>query len=102
MISDRRAALAQPSLHRFVPGMGYMKVTPRPHGRQAGGSCTPPRAAANASLHLLLPPNGAEPVKMIWNQRDQSWSAEHMMAGNRMAWTALYLASHGWSYIGPA
>lgn len=62
----------------------------------------PPPQTGDATVHLLQPPKGAHPVRMRWIARERAWEADNGRHGRRMAFTANYLGSHGWEYVGPA
>jgi len=62
-------------------------------------TCLPSSVAANGSQHWLQPPLGHPRRVATWLMAQKAWA---MPGGNRMAFEADYLASHGWTYIGPA
>lgn len=101
MQPDRTAAIREPTAHRFVPKIGYVRVgqpmLPVKHVANEG-ACTPPMGTEWDTLHLLRPPHkGAPDVALMWTL--QGWMPE-LGRGKRLAFTAKYLAAHGWLYIG--
>jgi len=92
------AAGAQ-TAHSYHPGFGYVKhdipLDPGPHRRQ----CLAPQTIVNGSAHLLSPPGGPPAIRFVWVEAEQAWARS---GGIRMAFTAGYLGSHGWTYTGPA
>ena len=62
----------------------------------------PPYGTADNSLHLLQPPLGNPPITCRWLMQHQAWAPEGVRPGHRLAFSAAYLGSHGWSYSGPS
>lgn len=94
-------AHASPTTHVFRPGHGYIEFAAHmalKHGPVRGGNCRPPEGTAAHSRHLLKPPGGHAPLACAWIAAQQAWMPLHR-DGKRMAFTADYLASHGWQYL---
>lgn len=101
-ISTKTAATVKPTRHSFRPGIGYVlhdTENPKPMGKDAQNLCSPPAVAADGSPHLLTPPGGGKPMAFLWVSKSAAWAR---MGGKRMAFTAVYLSSHGWRYLGAA
>lgn len=102
---SRDEALAKPMHHQYVIGIGYLAHDGPPDlPASASGrkGCCPKKDAAEGSLHVMKPPNGAGPVIMLWSRKHQAWSALNPGKGNRMAWSAEFLMRAGWEYVRPA
>lgn len=101
--STKDNALRNPTAHAFVRGAGFIgfdeyeqrELVYGPYDNS--GSCMPSVRAAEGSRHLLRPPNGNEPLMFVWAAGD-SWLR---WGGKRLAFTARYLGSYGWTYIRP-
>lgn len=103
---------AQASLitHQFRRGHGYFEFAPNsellrraPHlalhnGPKRDGKCLPPDGTSDRSIHWLRPPGGHQPLMCAWIASEKAWMPT-MRDGKRMAFTAEYLASHGWTYL---
>jgi hypothetical protein len=99
-MSTMAQAMSNPARHAFHPGVGYVEFLPHEqmlHGGAAPDACFPAGPTLDGSLHLLTSPGGPE-MEFVWVARDQAWAR---FGGNRLAWTAAYLSSHGWTYKGP-
>lgn len=97
--STRDAALKSMVTHAFMRGVGYMRFEDEmPAGPHDPARCSPPRGAPDRSRHLLKPP-GAVPMTFTWIEREAAWARD---GGLRMAFSAAYLSSHGWTYARPA
>lgn len=99
------AAQAESALtaHVFRPGLGYTEFAPHlalKHGPVRGGNCKPAKDAPPRSEHRLKPPGGHAALVCAWVPAEQAWRPLHR-DGKRMAFTADYLASHGWTYLAP-
>jgi hypothetical protein len=101
-ISTHTAAQKNRITHSFLPGLGYID-----HAREAvqhkgpdKTPCQPGFAAADGSVHVLMPPTGAE-TQLRW--KNKAWvHPTSPTKGNRMGWSAQYLGNMGWAYVGPA
>lgn len=94
-VTDKAARRAQ-TTHAFVPGRGYFSLGALPlpaHAKPAHMAL--PRLLADASTHFLTPPHGGEALEFTWVAAEQAWAR---YGGHRMAFTATYLASVGWTY----
>lgn len=101
----RSVALSRLTHHQFVAGMGYVAhgMAPElPPDANGSKNCAPPAGTADGSVHLMRPPTGADPVRMIWTPTEGAWAAEIPQKGNRMAWSTEHLMRAGWEYGGPA
>ena len=110
--STQAQAHASPLTHAFRRGIGYQEFAPnsellqrRPDlalkaGARRDCNCIPPDNTPANSKHLLMPPGGAPPIECTYLARDKAWMPPVHRAGKRMAFTADYLASHGWTYLG--
>lgn len=108
--SSQQRAHASPTTHAFKYGVGYLEYAPNndllrsaphlamKHGQHRDRSCMPPDNTPAGSKHLLKPP-GATPIECTYLPRDQAWMPPLHRPGKRMAFTADYLASHGWKYL---
>ena len=98
--STRAAAMASKTTHSVVQGHGYVQHAFPPVLRAVplAPPCNPPPGAMDGETHMLCPPNGGEALAFTWVARELAWERP---GGNRLAWTAAYLGSHGWSYGGP-
>ena len=67
-------------------------------GDVVGTTCVPPANTPADSRHYLRPPRGAQPLLFTWIAAEKAW-APLTRDGKRMAFTADYLASHGWQYL---
>ena len=109
--STQVQAHASPTTHAFRRGVGYLEYAPNdellkrrrdlalhagPHGEAA---CDPPANTPTGSQHLLKPPGGHAPMVCSFVSRPAAaWMPLHR-DGKRLAFTAAYLASHGWKYL---
>jgi hypothetical protein len=97
--STRALALASRVTHSFHIGMGHFDhraPPPMPAIRRGlGHECDPPTATPDESPHLLLAPGSAREMRFLWVAREHAWERP---GGIRMAFTAAYLAAHGWKY----
>lgn len=99
--STREAAQAAQTQHQFVAGLGYLAAGPGdvlPKGTAPAGRCIPPTRPENGSAHRLMTPGGVDHMVFYWVTAEQAWARP---GGKRMAFTADYLSSHGWTYDGP-
>jgi hypothetical protein len=100
--STRAMAIANKTAHSFVPGLGYLRhmnaLKPGVAINDAN-ACNPPATFKNGDRALLQPRMGGKLVIFAWVAAERAWERPF---GNRMAWTAVYLASHGWKYVGVA
>lgn len=105
MITARHAAKARTE-HRFLPGVGYVRVEPLTMPPAPAGpakDCEPVAPANAGTLHFLRPPQaGAQPVPMLWHPKEREWAHQHPGHGNRVGFSSAYLAAHGWRYLGQA
>ena len=101
-ISNRTNAVKAKVHHRFVRGIGYIKYASHPklYARVAGReqNCTPPIGTKDNTAHFLKIPGGGSTMVFTWIAKEQAWER---LGGLRMAFTAEYLAHHGWMYAGP-
>ena len=100
-LSTREQALKDRASHQFQLGVGYVKLAPPPlptthKGRP--GDCDPPKATKDGTFHLLSVPGGSMSLEFEWIETEKAWAR---FGGNRMAFTAAYLAAHGWKYSRP-
>jgi hypothetical protein len=101
---NRAAALKNPTHHQFIVGVGYLNHGCEPDvpaSYPSSKTCHPASDAADGSSHWLKPSHNAPPMQLIWIASHKSWRTAHPGKGNRMAWTADYLARAGWSYQKP-
>lgn len=96
--STRERALAAPTMHSFQMGVGYFEYDSLPPLGPKQSNCMPPKKIKDGSLHEIALPEGVGKRVFTWVAKDQAWATD---GGNRLAFTAAYLGSHGWSYIGP-
>lgn len=89
--------------HLFIPGVGYVRFSSVPRqfvpisGREV--ICLPAAGTLGGTWHTLTR-GGGRPIRMRWDARGRQW--EPMPGrGSRMAFTAEYLAHHGWKYEAP-
>lgn len=98
--STQARAAANPATHSFRIGLGYMEhptiLKPGPFR----GLCMPAAGAVSDSQHILVSPHGATKV-FAWVAKHLAWHNPVPSKGHRMAFTAAYLGSHGWTYQGP-
>jgi hypothetical protein len=102
-LANRKQALASPTRHQFVPGVGYIAHAgppPLPVGANGSKNCDPLEGTA-ASMHLLQPPGGHPKIAMKWLPAAKAWASPKPGKGNRLAWPAAYLQKAGWAYVGP-
>lgn len=102
-LSTQDLAANSLTTHAFQPGVGYidygtMPLTIRGTYKGQESQCLPPYGTADGTSHIMSPDGNYE-VKMTWIASQNAWAAP---GGIRMAFTAKYLAAHGWQYIGPA
>lgn len=114
-IRQSTGAQAQASLttHQFRRGKGYYQFAPNhellryaPHlalhnGPKRDGKCVPLDGAKDRSVHWLRPPGGHQPLMCCWIAAEKAWMPL-TRDGKRIAFTADYLASHGWVYARPS
>jgi len=84
-----------------VPGVGWVEYGPDEAllpGQHARTGATPKRSPPDGSRHLLATPGGAARFEFTWLAAHRAWSRA---GGIRHAFTAEYLGSHGWTYVGP-
>lgn len=101
MKSDRTAAMRDRTAHAYMAGVGYIRVGTPPMPAipvDDARACLPPPPVASNTDHVLQPPSGPTMV-MTWGGME--WIPP-LGKGKRLAFTAAYLAAHGWSYVGPA
>lgn len=98
--ATQAAALRSKTTHAFVMRAGYIAFAPQerlPFGPHKGLNCSPTIGTADGSAHLLTPPGGT-PLVFTWVAAESAWER---FGGRRMAFGDKYLASHGWTYVGP-
>ena len=93
-------AIKDPTHHRLIHGLGYIKLPDLTAGPGPKGRCYPPAGTIEGSEHMLQPPNGAAPMAFIWLQEKAAWFRLDSRAF-RLAFSGEYLSSHGWTYFGP-
>jgi hypothetical protein len=104
-LSSEHVALLAPTRHEHRNGLYWDHGVAPPLPlllTYRGNECDPPVDASNGSPHLLLPPGPRGrtlPLVMRWVARERAWARP---GGNRMAFTAEYLAHNGWRYLGRA
>ena len=101
-VVPRSTAMASRTAHVFVPKLGYLHAGPlaMPKVAQGGAdSASPAAAAVDGSRHILKAPDGGPELAFTWIAREKAWER---YGGRRMAFSAAYLAAHGWSYVTPA
>lgn len=110
-VRQSTGAQSQASLttHQFRRGRGYYQFASNaellrhaPHmalrnGPKRDGQCVPPDETKDRSVHLLRPPGGHPLLMCAWIDQERAW-LPLTRDGKRMAFTADYLASHGWIY----
>ncbi len=107
MMQNATKALREPCHYQFVPGRGYVFHGSPPTSSAPRlavlNSCEPPTGAVDWSWHYLNAPSGygGTPVKLQWRPATKNWHPV-LGRGNRVAFSSSYLASHGWTYRGPA
>ena len=92
-------ALKDPTNHRLIPGLGYVRGNPMPNGSEDANYCYPPAGTRDGSSHFLQPPKGAHKMKFVWLQQQAAWFTLNPRS-LRLAYPAEYLSSHGWRYLG--
>jgi hypothetical protein len=100
---DRKTALKKRTNHERIPGMGYLVHSGPPDlPADASGNqnCAPPAGTVDGSAHVLKPPGGAKPMRMVWIGAEKAW-AHPAGKGNRLAWPTDHLMRAGWKYVGP-
>lgn len=97
--STRERALSSQTTHSFRMGHGYIDHAASLRPGQFKGSCHPAPGAPDGSRHVLRAPHGDTKV-FAWVKKEAAW-AGMPGKGHRMAFSADYLASHGWTYQGP-
>jgi hypothetical protein len=101
---SRKEALKKRTHHQFINGIGYIAHSGPPELPAAcngNKNCDPPKNTRDGSVHVLLPPNGAGPMKFTWIAAEQAWASTVPDKGNRLAWPTSHLQRAGWSYAGP-
>jgi len=91
-----------PTAFRFVPGTGYQMLgTPPVPDQPVNGdsACFPTVPAPKDSWHRLQPPNGNTFIRMQWDPDTRNWTPPLGSGGRRVAFSAGYLAGHGWTYL---
>ena len=102
--SNRPTAMREKTKHRFVAGLGFLLVGEPPMPATVIGgaeACEPPVLAMPGTRHVLQPPMGAAPQTLSWDPAGRLW-APPLGLGKRLAFRSIYLAAHGWTYLGPA
>lgn len=99
VVSNRQSALAAKSAHALIPGAGYVRVghpamPENPVGPPA--ECLPEADTPDGSVHWLIEPNGQNRQHFVWHKASNEWAPLSPLKGNRIAFTAAYLAAHGW------
>ena len=100
--THRDKAMASPTTHYFRQGLGYFNLAEPPAmptiRRGGPDQCMPPKGTKNGSAHLLSPPNSIRLMEFSWVAKERAWMR---YGGIRMAFSAEYLAAHGWQYKQP-
>jgi hypothetical protein len=97
--SSQALAGASKTTHSFHIGLGYFDhLTPPPLPtvrRGLGHECDPPQGTSDGERHLLFAPGSTAVLEFAWVARERAWERPR---GIRLAFTAAYLAAHGWRY----
>jgi len=99
---DRATAYKKLTQHQFIPGMGYLAHSGPPElpaVAKGTKNCIPPAGTKDGSAHVLKPPGGAPPMRMLWIEAERAWASPKPATGNRLAWTTDHLTKAGWEYI---
>lgn len=102
MVVPKNYAMAHQTEHVFKPGQGYIHLGPLPMpGTQIRGAhaCLPSEGTADGSVHLLRTPGEEAEMRFAWVAKEQAWKPLPQK-GHRLAFSAAYLAAHGWAYAG--
>ena len=97
--SSREAAMSSKTTHSLVAGKGYVRhdFPPELRAEPLAPPCLPAADALDGSHHLLKSHHGGAALVFTWVKREVAWERP---GGNRLAWTAAYLGTHGWTYEG--
>lgn len=107
MLVSANQAMAKPSEHIFVPGMGYARIgelKPLKGQKQIFGMlptnlCYPAAGARDKSWHALQPPGDAKPICFQWLTGAKEWFRLNTHGtSRRLGFSPEYLSSHGWTY----
>lgn len=101
MLATPENARVHRTEHAMIPQVGFVRMGPpklplEPRGPPA--ACSPPDKTETDTLHTLITPGGDDFPNMRWHAEFREWAPLVPFAGNRMAFTAQYLAAHGWTY----
>ncbi len=100
----RSDALQKRTHHQFVRGIGYLAHSGPPElpdTARGTKNCEPAPGTKNGSVHLMRPPTGAAPLKMVWIAKERAWASAVPDRGNRLAWSTNHLMRAGWVNAGP-
>lgn len=101
--STAARADADPINHALTSN-GYWQFAPHEALPFGAGRvpAAPAQVPADGSLHLLKAPQGAT-LTFKWIGAHGAWGVHpRSVRGRRLAFTPLYLGSHGWAYVSPA
>lgn len=99
MIVSQATAQADPTAHSFRPGTGYVYLgQPSLPQHAQPRQMVLPANLVDGSIHWLTQPGSASDRMFVWLAAHRAWRPYGGVAGNRMAHTADYLASVGWTY----
>ena len=99
MKSSRAEAATSPTTHSFHRGYGYVRHPSVPAmGLGPMADCDPPAQTAAGSAHRLGSGRGGAELVATWHPGERAWLRD---GGARLGFTAAYLSSHGWTYLGP-
>jgi hypothetical protein len=93
-------AMKERSAHTMIPQVGYLRVGPPPMPPEPKGSaalCMPPIGTEDGTVHVLIDQHGGLHT-MRWHKEPREWAPMTPFQGNRVAFTAVYLAALGWRY----
>lgn len=89
--------------HRFIRGTGYVEFGSSealPLGPLSAYAAYPPRPVVDGSQHALQSPRNGLHV-FTWREQGAVWLPRDQTRSHRLGFTADYLGSHGWRYVGP-
>ena len=99
----RAQALKSPTMHRFIPKIGYVHYSRPPKsvpGQFPPDRANPPAGTPDGSRHFLaVPGGGVAKMAFTWVASQGAWARP---GGLRLAFAADYLSRAGWGYAGPA
>ena len=88
-------------LRVFGSGLGKPPAEALAPGHLLSRRANPPPGAADGTLHELRSPRGMV-ITFMLNREKRTWMAIDITRARRLGFSAAYLSSHGWQYVGPA